>query len=161
MLKQMAFNQLPHGAKKQDWIKLLSLLQTLKQNGKNQKIYPAKICKKPIYKLFFDFNGKYFPLRCMLDPGYTSFIISPEAATVFKVRVVKGTTKVMSGDISGQEIITEGIYTKHRRITVANHRMYNLKDTSYRVIKTSPDYDDSMPAQFLEEQNPCVVTTRQ
>jgi hypothetical protein len=38
------------------------------------------IGKRPIYKWFINHDNCYYPLRCMLDLGSTSFIISPNAA---------------------------------------------------------------------------------
>jgi len=44
------------------------------------KVAPTKLGKRPIYKFFIYFDGKYFRLRCMLDCGSTPFVISPQAA---------------------------------------------------------------------------------
>jgi hypothetical protein len=56
---------------------------------KIQKISATRIGKRPIYRFFIDYDGKQFPLRCMLDNGSTSFVISPEAAKAFAIPVVK------------------------------------------------------------------------
>jgi len=58
-------------------------------NPKIRKVSSTKIGKRPIYKFFIDFDGKYFPLRCMLDNRSTSFVVSPEAAKAFSIPVVK------------------------------------------------------------------------
>jgi hypothetical protein len=60
---------------------------------------------------FIDFDGKYFPLRCMLDLGSTSFVISPEAAKAFRVPVVTRTIPARASDVGGKWIITEGLFT--------------------------------------------------
>lgn len=38
-----------------------------RKGAKVYKVSPTKIGKRPIYKFFIDHDGKYFPLRCMLD----------------------------------------------------------------------------------------------
>jgi hypothetical protein len=50
---------------------------------KIHKVSATKIGKHPIYRFFIDYDGKYFPLRCMLDLEITSFDISPEAVKAF------------------------------------------------------------------------------
>jgi len=61
-----------------------------RKGAKVHKVASTKIGKRPIYKFFIAINGKYFPIRCMLDLGCTSFVISPEAVKVFGILVVKG-----------------------------------------------------------------------
>jgi hypothetical protein len=53
-------------------------------NPKIRKISATKMGKRTIYRFFIDCDGKYFPLRCMLDLGSTSFVVSLEAAKVFR-----------------------------------------------------------------------------
>jgi hypothetical protein len=72
-----------------------------------QKISPTKIGDRPIYKFFIDFDGKYFPLRCMLDSGSTSFVISPQAAKAFQIPVVKRIKQQPTSDVGGRKIQTE------------------------------------------------------
>jgi hypothetical protein len=50
------------------------------KGAKVYKVSPTKIGKIPNNKFLIDFDGKYFPLCCMLDLESTSFVISPEAA---------------------------------------------------------------------------------
>jgi len=42
-----------------------------KKTGKADEISPTEIGKRPIYMFFIDFEGKYFPIRCMLNVGST------------------------------------------------------------------------------------------
>jgi len=49
----------------------------------------------------------------MLDLGSTSFVISPAAAKAYKIPVVERTKKVISADVTGREIVTEGLRMLH------------------------------------------------
>jgi len=122
-----------------------------KKNMKIQKISATKIGKRPIYRFFLDFDGQYFPLRCMLDLGSTSFVISPEATKAFKIPVIKRTKRVKSKDVTGREIKTEGLFTIPLGLSFGNHRSYDEKDHAFEVIKTSEDYDCLIPAWYLEK----------
>jgi len=75
---------------------------------KIQQISATKIGKRPIYRFFLDFDGQYFPLRCMLDLGSTSFVISPEATRAFGIPVIKRKKQVISKDVTGRQIKTDG-----------------------------------------------------
>ena len=71
------------------------------RHKKISKISPTKVLKRPIYRFFIDYNNRYYPLRCMLDLGSTSFVISPNAAKAYRIPVVKRTKKVKSKDVTG------------------------------------------------------------
>ena len=126
---------------------------------KIQKISATKIGKRPIYRFFVDYDGKYFPLRAMLDNGSTSFILSPEAAKAFAIPVVKRQHSVRTGDASGNKMKTEGMFTIPLGISFGNHRSYNEEDHAFEVIKTTGDYDALIPAWYLEKHKARGTTT--
>jgi hypothetical protein len=82
-----------------------------RKGAKVYKVAPTKIGKRPIYKFFIDVEGKYFPLRCMLDLGSTSFVISLEATKAFKIPVIKRVIPARASDVRGSTITTEGLFT--------------------------------------------------
>jgi len=84
----------------------------------------------------------------MLDLGSTSFVISPNAAKAFKIPVVKRTKRLISQDVTGREIITEGLYTVPLGLYFGNHRSYDEEDHAVEVMKTSSDYDCLIPAWY-------------
>jgi len=93
-----------------------------RKGAKVYKVAPTKIGEQPIYKFFIDINGKYFPLRCMLDLGSGSFVISPEATKVFKIPVVERIIPTKASDVGGTRIITEGLFTIPLGLSFGNHR---------------------------------------
>jgi hypothetical protein len=107
MSKRKATSQLDHQVKRNNTSKDFIYYLPARKTHKITKISPTKIGKRPIYKFFIDHDNKYDPLRCMLDLGSTSFVISPNAAKAFKIPVVKRTKKIRSNDVIGREIITE------------------------------------------------------
>jgi len=112
---------------------------------------PTKIGERPIYKFFIDFDGKYFPIRCMLDLGSTSFVISPETAKAFQIPVVKRTILQKTSDVGGTQIKTEGLYTIPLGLSFGNHRTYDVEDHAFEVLKTSSKYDALIPAWYLKK----------
>jgi hypothetical protein len=66
---------------------------------------------RPVYRIFIDYDGKYFPLRCMLDVGITSHVISPEAAKALSIPVIRRPRPIKSGDVSGNTLKTENLFT--------------------------------------------------
>jgi hypothetical protein len=124
-----------------------------KHNGKPtiKKISPTKIGKRPIYKFSTDFDGNYFPLRCMLDLGSTSFVISPEAAKAFKIPVVKRNIPTRTSDVGGIKFKTEGLYTIPLGLSFGNHRTFDEKDHAFEVMNTSSQYDALILAWYLEK----------
>jgi len=123
----------------------------IKHNGKPliKKIHPTKIGERPIYKFFIDYDGKYFPLRCMLDLGSTSFVISPQAAKAFQVPVVKRLQPQRTSDVGGKKIKTEGLFTVPLGLSFGNHRTFYVKDHAFEVMDTSSKYDALIPAWYL------------
>jgi len=111
MSKRKATSQLDHLVKCNNTSKVFVYYLPARKTHKITKISPTKIGKRPIYKFFIDYNNKYFPLRCMLDLGSTSFVISPNAAKAFGIPVVKRTRTLQSKDVTGREIPTAGLYT--------------------------------------------------
>jgi len=126
---------------------------------KIKKVSATKIGKRPIYRFFIDFEGKYFPLRCMLDLGSTSFVISPEAAKAFSIPVVTRQKPVKAGDVSGSELKTENLFTVPLGVSFGNHRTYDEQDHAFEVIKTTGDYDALIPAWYLEKHKARGTTT--
>jgi hypothetical protein len=151
MSKRQATNQLDHQVKRGNTSNDFVFYSSARKNHKITKISPTKIGKRPIYKFFIDYNNKYYPLWCMLDPGSTSFVISPNAAKDFKIPVVKRTNKVKSNDVTGREIDTEGLFTVPLGLSLGNHRSYDTEDHAFEVMKTSSDYDCLIPAWYLEK----------
>jgi len=126
---------------------------------KIQKVSATKIGKRPIYKFFVDYDGKQFPLRCMLDNGSTSFVISPEAAKAFAIPVVKRQRPVQTGDASGNNMKTENMFTIPLGLSFGNHRSYDEEDHAFEVIKTAADYDALIPAWYLQKHKARGTTT--
>jgi hypothetical protein len=124
-----------------------------KHNNKLQikTINPTKVGKRPIYKFFIDYDGNYFPLRCMLDLGSTSFVISPEATKAFRIPVVKRNVPTRTSDVGGKRINTEGLYTVPLGLSFGNHRTYDAEDHAFEVMKTSSQYDALIPAWYLDK----------
>jgi hypothetical protein len=116
-----------------------------------QKVTPKKIGDRPIYKFFLDFDGKYFPIRCMLDLGSTSFVISPEVAKAFQIPVVKRIKQQKTWEVGGTSIKTEGLYTIPLGISCRNHRTYDDEDHAFEVVKTSSKYDALIQAWYLKK----------
>jgi len=79
-----------------------------RKGAKVYKVSSTKIGKRPTYKFFIDNEGKYYPRRCMLDLGSTSFVISPDAAKAYRIPVVKRTIPAKASDVGGTTIVTEG-----------------------------------------------------
>jgi hypothetical protein len=77
------------------------------RHAKISNVLATKLGKQPIYRFFIDYNGKYFPLRGILDLASTSFVISPEAAKAFSIRVGKWSQAVKTGDVSGTNLQSE------------------------------------------------------
>jgi hypothetical protein len=111
----------------------------------------TKIGKRPFYRFFIDYEGEYFPLRCMLDLESTSFVISPEAAKTFLIPVVKRQKYVRTWDVSGTDLKTENLFIIPLGVTFRNHRTYGKQDHAFEVIKTTGDYDALIPAWYLEK----------
>jgi hypothetical protein len=129
------------------------------RHPKIHKVSPTKIGKRPIYRFFIDYTGKYFPLRCMLDLGSTSFVISPEAAKAFSIPVVRRQQVIKTGDVSGSTLKTENLFTVPHGISFGNHRTYDEQDHAFEVIKTTGEYDALIPAWYLEKHRARGTTT--
>jgi len=126
---------------------------------KIQKVSATRVGKRPIYRFFIDYEGKQFPLRCMLDNGSTSFVISPEAAKAFSIPVVKRTRPVQTGDVSGNNMKTENMFTIPLGLSFGNHRSYDEEDHAFEVMKTAADYDALIPAWYLQKHKARGTTT--
>jgi len=122
-----------------------------RKGAKVYKVSPTKIGILPIYKFFIDFDGKYFPLRCMLDLGSTSFVILPEAAKAFQVTVVKRVLPARASDIGGTKITTDGLFTIPFGLSFGNHRTLDKKDHPFDVMKISSACDALIPARYLNK----------
>jgi hypothetical protein len=129
-----------------------------RKGAKVYKVALTKIGKRPIYKFFIDFDGKYFPLRCMLDLGSTSFVISPQAAKAYKIPVVKQEIPAKASDVGGSGIVTEGLFTIPIGLSFGNHRTLDNKDHAFEVMKTSSEYDALIPAWYLNKHKAQGIT---
>jgi len=118
---------------------------------KIRKVSATRIGKRHVYRFFIDHGAKYFPLRCMLDLGSTSFVISPEAAKAFSIPVVLKPKPLNAGDVSGSRLKTEGLFTVPLGLSFGNNWSYDEDDHGFKVIKTSGDYDALIPAWYLEK----------
>jgi hypothetical protein len=159
MSKRKATSQLDHQVKRNNTSNDFVYYLPVRKTHKITKISPTKIGKRPIYKFFIDHDNKYYPLRCMLDLGSTSFVISPNAAKAFKIPVVKRTKKIRSNDVTGREIITEGLFTVPLGLSFGNHRSYDEEDHAFEVMDTCSDYDCLIPAWYLEKHKARGITT--
>jgi len=128
-------------------------------HAKIKKVSATRVAKRPIYRFFIDYDGKYFPLRCMLDLGSTSFVISPEAAKAFSIAVVSRAKPAKAGDVSGSQLKTEGLFTVPLGVSFGNHRSFNENDHAFEVIKTAKDYDALIPAWYLKQHKARGTTT--
>jgi len=126
---------------------------------KIQKISAITIGKRPIYRFFIDYDGKYFPLRCMLDNGSTSFVISPEAAKAFAIPVVERQRPIRTKDASGNKTNTENMFTIPLGLSFGNHRYYDENDHAFEIMKTTGDSDALIPAWYLEKHKARGTTT--
>jgi len=126
---------------------------------KIKKISATRVGKRPVYRFVIDYDGKYFPLRCMLDLGSTSFVISPEAARAFLIPVVSRPKPAKAGDVSGSQLTTEGLFTVPLGVSFGNHRSFDDNDHAFEVIKTAADYDALIPAWYLEKHKARAITT--
>lgn len=95
----------------------------------------------------------------MLDLGSTSFAISPEAALAFAIPAVKRTKPVQTKDVSGREIVTEGLFTVLLGLSYGNHRSFDEEDHAFKVLKPSGDCDALIPAWYLEKHKARGTTT--
>jgi len=68
------------------------------------KITTTEIGKQPIYPFFINCDWNYFPLRCILDLGSTSFVLCPDAAMALAIPVIKWTKTIKSADVNGRMI---------------------------------------------------------
>jgi hypothetical protein len=118
-----------------------------------------RLARDQYINFFIDFEGKYFPLRCILDLGSTSFVISPEAAKAFSIPVIKRTLPVNSGDVSGNSLRTENLVTIPLGVSFGNYHSYDEEDHAFEVIKTAGDYDALIPASYLEKHKASGTTT--
>jgi hypothetical protein len=126
---------------------------------KFRKVSSTKIEKRPIYRCFIDYNGKYFPLRCMLDMGSTSFVISPEETKAFSIPVVNRPIRIKSWGVLGNHPKTENLFMVALGVSFRNHRPYNEEDHGFEIIWTSGDYDVLIPAWYLEKHQARGTTT--
>ena len=118
---------------------------------KVKRVSSTKIGERPIYKFFINCNGEYFPLRCMLDLGSTSFVISPEAAKAFAIPVVKRLKPVQVESGSGDVIPAKRLFTVPLGLSFGNHRSFNEDDLAFEMLKTSADSAALIPAWYLEK----------
>jgi hypothetical protein len=95
----------------------------------------------------------------MLDLGSTSFVISPEAAKVSSIPVVKWLKPLKSEDVSGNNLETEGLFTIPLGVSFGNHRSYDEENQAFEIVMTCTDYDALIPAWYLEKHKARGTTT--
>jgi hypothetical protein len=95
----------------------------------------------------------------MLDLGSTSFVISPEAATAFKIPVVQREKQIKVKDVSAQKMTTTGLFTFPLGLSFGNHRSFNEEDHAFEVMKVTGDYDGQIQAWYLEQHKVRGTTT--
>jgi hypothetical protein len=122
-----------------------------RKGTKVYKIAPTKIEKRPINMFFLDFDGKYFPLRCILDLGSTFFVISPEAPTAFRIPVIKRSIPARAGYVRGRNIIMEGLFTIPFALSFGLHSTGDNNDHALEPVKTASEYDALIPAWYLQK----------
>jgi len=71
--------------------------------------------------------------------GSTSFVLAPEAAKAIKIPVVMRQKKVNTKDVSGRDIVTEGLFTVPLGHTFGNHQSYDEETHAFEILKTSGD----------------------
>jgi hypothetical protein len=158
MPKRSAETELaPTPRKKQNTSTHYFYYMAARKGAKVYKVAPTKIGKRPIYKFFIDFNGNYFPLKCMMDLGSTSLVISPEAANGIRVPVVKREIPARESDVGGTTITTEGLFTIPLGLSFENHRTSDM-DQAFEVIKTLSEYDALIPAWCLNNHKAQGIT---
>jgi len=159
MMKRKATDLLDHPVKRNNTSQDFVYYLPARKIHKITKVSPTKIRKRPIYQFFIDSNTKYYALRCMLDVGSTSFVISPNAAKAFRIPVVRRTKKIRSNDVTGREIVTDGLYMVPLGLYFGNHHSYDKEDHAFEVMKTCDDYDCLIPARYLEKHRAEGTTT--
>ena len=127
MTKRKATEQLDHTAKKPNTSPDFVFYESYQAINKIREISHTKIGKRAIFRFLLDLDNQFSPLRCMLDLGSTSIVISPEAAKTFKIPVVKRIKTVKSKDVTGREIETEGLFKISLGLSFGNHWSYNEK----------------------------------
>jgi hypothetical protein len=118
---------------------------------KINKVSATKVGKRPNFRFFIDHNSQYFLLRCMLDLGSTSFLMSPEAAKDYSIPVIKRTNLIKARDVSGNSLKTENLFTIPLGLSFSNDRTYIEEDHTFEVIKALGDYNALIPAWYLEK----------
>jgi len=86
----------------------------------------------------------------MLDFGSTSFVFSPQAAKAFSIPVIKRSSPIMTGDLSGNNLRTENMLTLPLEVSFGNHWSSDEVDHAFEVEKTSGEYDAQIPACYFE-----------
>jgi hypothetical protein len=87
----------------------------------------------------------------MLDVGITSLVISPEAAKALSIPVIRRPWPIKSGDVSGNTLQTENLFTVPLGISFGNYSSYDEEHDAFQGMKTSGDYDPLIPVLYLEK----------
>jgi len=109
--------------------------------------------------IFLGIDGKYYPLQSMVGLGSTLFVVSPEASKAFAILVVSRSKKVESEEVTGPEIITEGLCMKPCGVSSGNATSYIKQDHSFEVMNVSCKCTALIPAWYLAKHSACGVTT--
>jgi hypothetical protein len=95
----------------------------------------------------------------MLDLESTSFVISPEAAKALPILVIIILNPIKLGDVTGNSLNTNGLFTVPLGLYFSNHQSYNNEDHAFEVLKTSQDYDALIQAWYCEKHKAPGTTT--
>jgi hypothetical protein len=159
MAKHMVTDQLDHTNTNHNTSTNYVFYQAVRDHGRRLKtVSLTKIGKRHIYKFFIDYNNNYYLLRCILHLGSTSFVISPNATKAFKIPV-SITKRVQYKDLTGREIVMDGLYMIPLRLFFGNRHSCDPEYQAFEVMKTSDDYDCLMPAWYLEKHKARGTTT--
>jgi len=149
MSKWKATDPVGHTTKKPNTFTDFHFYEPIRENGKIRKVSATKVGKQPLCKFIVDFDNWYFPLRCMLIQGCTSFILFLQAATAFKIPAVKRTRNIKMANVTELEIVMEGLFKIPLGISFDNNRSYDKENQAFKVMNTFGDYDTLIPARYV------------
>jgi len=95
----------------------------------------------------------------MRDLGSTPLLVSPEAAKAFRIAVVKRVIPGKTLVLGEQKIETERWYTIPLTSRCGNHKSFDEKDHSFKVMKSAKDYNTLLPAWYLNKHKAEGLTT--
>jgi hypothetical protein len=137
MSKRKGFEPLVRNSKRPNISTDCIFFHTISKDKKIHQVAAMKIGKKPIYRSFVDYNNQYYPVRCIPNLGFTSFVISSEATIAFQIPVTQWEQKIQTKHDTGREITTKRPFTVPLGVSFGNHQSYIEEDHVHKVVKTS------------------------